>query len=208
MRSTFKPILLIICLFHSRSCTMFCCAWFTHHRPFQSLTMSVQVSPAVGILIIIVALLFMFLFISWCCRQCSESKRIIVPLISPHDPLYGRQYMTAVDIQTGLPVIVQCISRGSRNLVRVTPVSDSGRRAVNGGSYATIYGSIVHTGPEQNEIIARTPPPPYTAVCVQPTVWLAQKLRRNIVWQTMDIIKFYKKKNPTLEESYFLQTVK
>ena len=132
--------------------------------------MNPTLSPFAGIFIIIVGLLFIFLFISWCCRMCSQSKEAIVPLFSPNDPLYARRYMTAIDVQTGQPVIIETVSRGSRNLVRVTSAPNNRSPSVNSNGHTTTYGAIVHNVPSQSDIISRTPPPPYSAVCAQPPV--------------------------------------
>lgn len=133
--------------------------------------MTTELSPFAGIFIIIIGLLFIFLFISWCCKMCSQSKEAIVPLFSPNDPLYNRRFMTAVDVQTGLPVIIETVRRGSRNLVRVTSQLNDGRYSINSGDYRTTYGAIVHNAPPQSDIISRTPPPPYSTVIAQPPVW-------------------------------------
>lgn len=138
--------------------------------------MTVALSPFAGIFIIIIGLLFIFLFISWCCKMCSQSKESIVPLFSPNDPLYNNRFMTAVDVQTGLPVIIETVSRGSRNLVRVTSPPSGGRHSINSSDYRTTYGAIVHNAPSQSDIISRTPPPPYSTVCVLPPVWYDIKI--------------------------------
>lgn len=129
--------------------------------------MNPALSPVAGLCIIIMGLLFVSLFMAWCCKQCSQSKQIIAPLLSPYDPLYNRQYMTAIDVQTGLPVIIQSVGRNSRNLVRVTSVATDGRHAINSGPCGPMYGSIVHGTVPQTESISRTPPPPYSSVCIQ-----------------------------------------
>lgn len=162
----------IVFLLNFRRYTSFYLAWFfpsvSKVLPF---IMTAALSPLAGIFIIIIGLLFIFLFISWCCKMCSQSKEAIVPLFLPNDPLYNRRFMTAVDVQTGLPVIIETVSRGSRNLVRVTSAPNDGRHSINSSDYRTTYGAIVHNAPSQSDIISRTPPPPYSTVCVQPPVW-------------------------------------
>ncbi|KFM77942.1 hypothetical protein X975_20106, partial [Stegodyphus mimosarum] len=134
----------------------------------QNLRMEVVTNPVPAVFVLLLGALFIVLFISWCCKQCSRSKEgdsLIVP------PNVHRRYITAIDVQTGLPVIIHTsalLGSSSGRPLR-TPTRMTG--PYNSSSNSTLYGTILYDEPQMcQDVPCRTPPPPYSEASLLPRV--------------------------------------
>ncbi|KAG8186684.1 hypothetical protein JTE90_014758 [Oedothorax gibbosus] len=118
--------------------------------------MAFEVNPIEAAFAVLLFFLFLFLLATWCCRQCSRTKDVRVNLV-PH-PVQPR-YVETVDVQTGLPVVVDIESLGNLPRNHGT-VSQQQRRM----SYPVSVRRQSMYGAMDQQIFPRTPPPAYSEV--------------------------------------------
>lgn len=125
-------------------------------------------TPLATAFLILLAALLVILLIGWCCKQCTKNKSSLVEYTQPTNG-HRRRYITAIDVQTGLPVVIHtsALNRGLQTQLLVAPpeLVNNGRNTRD----RTLYGTILYDQP-QEEILSRSPPPPYSSVYIQPGV--------------------------------------
>ncbi|GBM95134.1 hypothetical protein AVEN_2923-1 [Araneus ventricosus] len=133
--------------------------------------MAAESYPIAAAFAVLLIFLFIVLLITWCCKQFARPKEACITLIPQTVPHHER-YISTIDVQTGLPVIVDLSAIASaRNQIRIL----AARRAsspcpINTRRNSTLYGSIARDPPgltSSCEVLARTPPPPYSEVAAQ-----------------------------------------
>lgn len=126
-------------------------------------------SPVAAGLAILLVFLFLILLITWCCKQFNRTKEASITLLPPSLPPHHR-YVSTIDVQTGLPVIVDISTlTNSTNQARILAERRSSPCPINTHNNTTLYGAITQAPSSTNyyETIPRTPPPSYSEVLAQ-----------------------------------------
>ncbi|GIY36192.1 uncharacterized protein CEXT_486441 [Caerostris extrusa] len=132
--------------------------------------MPVDTSPIAAGFAILLVFIFIILLITWCCKQFNHTKEATVTLL-PQNISPQHRYISTIDVQTGLPVIVDITTLNSaQNRARIL----AARRAsspcpINMRCNTSLYGSIAQEPPPPpiGDFLSRTPPPPYTEIPAQ-----------------------------------------
>ncbi|GFY77156.1 uncharacterized protein TNIN_288601 [Trichonephila inaurata madagascariensis] len=127
--------------------------------------MTSETSPVAAGFAIVLVFLFLILLVTWCCRQFNRTKETSITLLPPQ-----HRYVSTIDVQTGLPVIVDVSTlTNSRSQTRILADRRSSSCPINTHNNSTLYGTISHTPSSANyyDILPRTPPPPYSEVLAQ-----------------------------------------
>ncbi|GFQ88074.1 uncharacterized protein TNCT_360021 [Trichonephila clavata] len=126
--------------------------------------MTPDTSPVAAGFAIVLVFLFLVLLITWCCRQFNRTKEASITLLPPQ-----HRYVSTIDVQTGLPVIVDVSTlTNSRSQARILADRRSSPCPINTHN-TTLYGTITQAPSSTNgyEILPRTPPPSYSEVLAQ-----------------------------------------